>query len=126
MLGEQTATEERRIIMVVEDDPDLRAILRELLESVGYEVITAEDGRAALRQLKQRARKPHLILADLRMPGMDGWQLISAAKSCAALATIPIGVQSSEAEHPEGAAFYIKKPVDVEALFRLVRRHLRQ
>jgi CheY-like chemotaxis protein len=61
-------------VLVVDDDLDLRALLRRMLEREGYAVAEAEDGRAALEQVRQRA--PGAILLDLMMPGMDGFEFL--------------------------------------------------
>ena len=62
-------------VLVVDDEPDLVSLLREWLEEEGYEVYTATEGREALQLFFQH--KPTLSIADLRMPGMNGFQLIS-------------------------------------------------
>ena len=61
-------------ILVVDDDPDIRDSLREVLEDEGYDVASVGNGREALDYLKQASPRPWVILLDLMMPVMDGWQ----------------------------------------------------
>jgi CheY-like chemotaxis protein len=117
-------TRQRRVVLIVEDDHDLRVLLRALLEEEGYEVVTAPQGHAALAELEHII--PDLILADLRMPLMDGWDFVAAIRARADLRGVPIGVHTSEEERqpPEEVSFVIKKPVDARALLAMVRQHL--
>lgn len=111
--------------MVVEDDHDIRVTLRALLEAEGYTVLSAGNGKDALDILESSADKPGLVLIDLMMPIMDGWQLVALMKADATLAGIPFAIQSAYADHhpPSGAVAIMKKPVDVDRLLALVRRY---
>jgi CheY-like chemotaxis protein len=116
-----------RGLLVVEDDPDIREALRLVLETEGYPVTTAGDGAEAMRQL-QAATPPCLILLDLMMPVMDGWQFRDAQQRDPALAAIPVVVISADGRVPQkaasiGAAGYLKKPVDFDTLVDVVRRY---
>jgi CheY-like chemotaxis protein len=75
-------------ILVVDDDPGVRFLLRLLFESVGYEVTEAQHGVAALIRVKEAL--PDLVVTDIMMPVMDGGQLISRLKSDAMTAALPI------------------------------------
>jgi CheY-like chemotaxis protein len=75
-------------ILVVEDDRDLRFVIRMVLERAGYEVAEARDGVAALESIS--AGQPELIIADLTMPVMSGIELVSHLRSDPATASIPI------------------------------------
>jgi CheY-like chemotaxis protein len=88
---------ERKVILVVDDNADVRASLGLLLGMLGYHVEKAADGAEALRYLRTHPR-PCLIVLDLRMPGMDGWQFRQAQLRDADLAEIPVVVSSGEAE----------------------------
>lgn len=78
-----------RTIMVVDDDPDIRETLCLLLEAEGHVVVCSANGEEALEQLRQGVR-PCLILLDLMMPVMDGFQFRTEQQSDAALAPIPV------------------------------------
>jgi CheY-like chemotaxis protein len=112
-------------ILVVEDDTLIRESLQEALESQGYRIVAASNGREALDRLPSIA-KPCLILLDLMMPVMNGWEFADALQSDVELAAIPIVVLTAfgrELErHKIATRDVISKPVDLDRLFRLVKR----
>src|SRR5205814_8831977 len=80
-------------ILVVDDDPDIRDSLREVLEDEGYDVSCVGNGREALDHLKAASPRPCVILLDLMMPVMDGWQFRREQKKLEPeLANIPLVV----------------------------------
>jgi CheY-like chemotaxis protein len=114
-------------ILLVEDDPALRATLAEVLEERGYDVDTAGNGRQALDAL-DRTPTPNAILLDLAMPVMDGWAFRTAQQSDPRLARIPTIVLSASIhtdgrrfEGPEPAAA-LAKPFDLSRLLDALRR----
>ena len=115
----------KRRILVVDDDDDLRQTIGDVLALTGHDVVQAVDGRAALAQL--RATRFDLILTDLRMPGMDGWELLAALRTDWRLEHIPVCVVSAEAEAglplPASTRF-IRKPFELAALVRIVNEVL--
>ncbi|MBU6375884.1 MAG: response regulator [Bdellovibrionales bacterium] len=111
-------------ILVVEDDASIRMTLRLALEMEGYTVCTASHGQEALTQLSQMSA-PCLILLDLMMPIMNGWEFIKALRANAHFAPIPVALvtaYSEEAAHFEGSQALVKKPIDLEILLQVVRR----
>ena len=114
-------------ILVVEDDPDVRASLVEVLEDEGYRVDTAGDGVEALAYLRGAALPPRLILLDIMMPRMDGFQFRTAQSSDPALSPIPVAVVTAD-EHAarkataHGVHGFLRKPVQLEDLLRLVAK----
>lgn len=115
-------------LLIVEDDPDIADTLAELLESVGYDVSKAENGRAALEQLNKATTLPDLILLDLMMPVMDGWQFRAAQRADPRSADVPVlllsaHVKAEQAAQELGARALLPKPVDVEALLRAIAEH---
>jgi CheY-like chemotaxis protein len=110
-------------ILIVEDDEPVRDAMRDILEDEGYTIICAVNGEEALRMLASDPR-PRLILLDLMMPVMNGWELLRALRASATLARIPVVVLSSlsAAEAPLGVPA-VKKPISVQALLRLVEEH---
>lgn len=117
---------EQRTILVVDDDDDLRTMVVLLLGTAGYGVRVAADGVQALEQVKEGL--PDLILLDMRMPRMDGWELGRRLRSTYGH-EIPIVVMTA-AERAEKRAKeieaddFVAKPFDVDNLLRVVARNL--
>jgi two-component system, chemotaxis family, chemotaxis protein CheY len=117
----------RRYLCVVDDDPDMREALRLMLELGGYRVEEAAEGQQALALLR---RQPEccLILLDLMMPGMNGWQFRKAQQEVPELAAIPVLVLSAMRDvsrHAEevGAVACFSKPIDTDRLMAEIARH---
>jgi CheY-like chemotaxis protein len=106
-------------ILIVDDDDDFRDALRGVLEGEGCTVYEAANGKIALSVLLDVV--PHLILFDLNMPVMNGWDLYAELQKDAALAAIPIGVLSSNGQQrPSGSMHLLSKPVDLPKLMGLL------
>ncbi|HEY8967276.1 MAG TPA: HAMP domain-containing sensor histidine kinase [Candidatus Methylacidiphilales bacterium] len=116
-------------ILLVEDDADLSLSLAEMLRKVGYRVVTAADGARAVEFLKEAT--PDLILSDIEMIGLDGWNLLRYVRSTARLAPVPVvfltGLkgESRVREAMElGADDYLAKPVDRKTLLEAIASRL--
>jgi len=115
-------------VLVVDDEPDIRDSLRELLELVGYHAETADNGETALRHLEAHG-PPALLLLDLMMPVMDGVQLLQRLRGHPdpALAALPVVVCSAMVNasslRERFGCEVMAKPVDVSRLLDLVQRH---
>ena len=114
-----------RYILIVEDDADLRAVEAEVLDAEGYDVRTAADGVEALEAI-DRAGTPALILLDLRMPRLNGWDLAARLRSRESLAEVPIIVVAAHfaiAQEADaiGARAWLHKPVSIDHLLTTVR-----
>jgi len=114
-------------VLIVEDDADLREMMAQLLMLEGFSVETAANGREALRYLESGdGARPHLILLDLMMPVMDGWEFRRRQLADARSAGIPVVVLSAldqtRAVDIHGAAF-LKKPLDFGRLIDLVHKY---
>jgi CheY-like chemotaxis protein len=113
----------RPAILVVEDDPDALEALGDLLESHGYAVIFAHHGAEAL-QILGKPPLPRLILLDLLMPTMDGWEFRDRQKKDPRIAHIPVVVVSaSSGAKPIDANSILRKPVDIDRLLEAVAKH---
>jgi PAS domain S-box-containing protein len=113
-------------VMIVDDDPNVRELLAELLCANGYVVSEAANGRAALEALEAMAEKPQVVLVDLNLPVMDGRAFVREVKARAALADIPVLLLSSSEKVEEearelGVAGALKKPVDVPAMLSAIK-----
>jgi CheY-like chemotaxis protein len=119
------AFESRGTILVIEDDHDIRVGVRSLLEDEGFRVVTVTDGRSALELLERSPEPPCVILLDLMLPVMDGWHFADLMRQRPRLAGIPIVIMSAYADPPppNGIVGFVKKPVNAEALLRLLAPH---
>jgi two-component system, cell cycle response regulator DivK len=118
-----------KCILVVEDQPDNRRILRDLLGNAGYELIEAETGEEALTALE--AQRPDLILMDIQLPVMDGYEATRRIRSNPELKSIPIIAVTSYALAGDeakalavGCNAYVTKPFSPRALLAKVQEHL--
>lgn len=111
-------------VLIVEDDADLREMMAQLLSLEGYRTQAVANGQEALSILR-RGDRPDLILLDLMMPVMDGWEFRRRQMQDPQIADVPVVVLSaldpSRAVDLAGAAF-LKKPLDFDRLLELVRR----
>ena len=119
-------------VLVVDDDPDMREALQMILESAGFAVISAEDGEQCLERIKEEL--PDVILLDLLMPRMDGFEVCKALKDprLAKYARIPIVILSSVQEGVSQRRYeletgvrldvddYVEKPVEGKVLLERV------
>ena len=124
-MAERESTEERRLL-VVDDEPGFVHMLRTGLEKAGYAVITAQNGEAALAQV--RDADPDLVILDIAMPGMTGWEVLERIEADPATAGVPVVLLtalSAEADVirglESGAIDYITKPFDLHHLLSVVR-----
>jgi CheY-like chemotaxis protein len=111
-------------ILVVDDDLDIREGLTDVLVDHGYEVMTAGNGREALRLLRGAAVRPSVVLLDLMMPVMDGYGFLAERRNDAALKAIPVAIITAghgvdRARLGNGAPI-IRKPIDVEHLVQVI------
>jgi CheY-like chemotaxis protein len=112
-------------ILVVDDEPLLRTILKDALEEAGYAVVLAENGRAAID--RARTDRPDCIVMDIIMPELDGFDACTAMKADPALGAIPVFLTSATKDlrvvdraEQVGAAGILPKPVPVEELLQTV------
>jgi CheY-like chemotaxis protein len=117
-------------ILIVEDDPDVQVTLVDLLEDVGYQVDCAANGQEALNHLR-RGTLPSVILLDLMMPVMDGYEFYDHLQANAEWATIPVLVVSAAARELNadsrlGAAPHVQKPFRAQQLLALIAHTTRQ
>lgn len=116
-------TEPRVDILLVEDDGDLREAMLDTLEDAGYTVFSAPNGQEALSWLREAEHLPSLILLDLMMPVMDGWQFREAQRADPRVSNVPVVVLSAMGSQPAiDATDYLRKPPKAQPLIALVTR----
>jgi len=113
-----------KIILIVEDDEGIREALKLTLEVGGYQVETAENGKEGIERLSA-IDKPCLILLDLMMPVMNGWEFVEVLKGDPVLASIPIVIVTAFVEKAQALDAYrlIRKPVDLNLLLNFVKEY---
>jgi CheY-like chemotaxis protein len=112
------------LILVVDDDPSIRDLLRLILEMDGFKIETASHGREAL-ELLQRIPRPNMILLDLMMPIMDGWQFHAALKEDPVLRDIPVVVITAYSRHEieMPSTEILPKPIEFSRLRELTLKY---
>ncbi len=119
-------------ILLVDDNEDFRSAAREFFSAKGYRVTAAPDGQAALELAEQHP--PDIILLDVMMPRMDGWETLQALQDDEQTADIPVlmltavrGSESVEKSFDRGSVWYYSKPItDHDDLLLVIRRILDQ
>lgn len=112
------------MVLIVEDDEDIRQGLQELLEDEGYFVCCASDGAAALAILRRSAVS--LVLLDLHIPEMDGWEFRRHQLAEPPLAKIPVVGLTADAFAQLEGTVTVRKPFDFDELLRVVRQNRRE
>ncbi|MEM1180066.1 MAG: response regulator [Acidobacteriota bacterium] len=111
-------------VLVIDDDPAVHDLLRGMLEHLGFRVGTARNGRDGLERAK--LLRPDIILLDIHMPEMDGWEVLGALKADSDLAATPVILISVSDERQRGYALgaeYLAKPIDRGALEALLKKY---
>jgi len=106
---------EQRLILIADDDEDILALVKAVLERSGHEVVAVGDGAEALASV--RARRPDLAVIDITMPHVDGLEVLRRLRADAETTTLPIVLLSAQAQEADvvrgfatGASAYVKKP----------------
>lgn len=115
-------------LFIVEDAIDIQTLLRKLFELEGYQVVCASNGKEALEKLQTLEELPHLILLDLMMPVMDGYEFREKQKQFDRLSQIPIVIMTADGDIQARkgrieAIGFLRKPVDIDTLLATVKRH---
>jgi DNA-binding response OmpR family regulator len=120
-------------ILSIEDDPEMRGLLQLILERKGYHVIGVKRGEVGLELL--RTLKPDVLLLDLMLPDIDGWEIYRLMKADAELSTVPVIIISARDQKQDadagytvtGSDRYLKKPFEIDelvnAVYEAVERH---
>lgn len=113
------ATDPRRLVMVVDDAADIRLLVELVLSMAGYEVVGAACGTEAL-ELLLRGRRPDIVMLDVQMPGIDGWETLRRLRRGAATAELPVVLCTVKGLREDtlkgwslGCDGYVGKPFDI-------------
>lgn len=114
-----------KTVLLVEDDLEIRDILQDVLEAEGFDVFPASNGKQALDFLTlNQPQHADLVILDLMMPMISGWQVLEKMNKDPSLAAIPVMVLSAVArDKPAGAAAFLRKPFDIDTFCDAVRGH---
>jgi CheY-like chemotaxis protein len=117
-------------ILIVEDSIDIQDSLKQLFESEKYQVEVASNGQEALDYLHAHPA-PHIILLDLMMPVMDGYEFRRAQDADPKLIEIPVVIMTADGHIEEkapglGARAFLKKPVDIDVILETIQKHRRK
>lgn len=116
---------QRGTVLVIDDDPQVRELLKRFLEKEGFQVEQASNGKDGLKMAREL--HPHAITLDVMMPGMDGWAVITALKADPKLSAIPVimltMVQDKNMGYALGAQDYLTKPIDRDKLMRVLEKY---
>jgi DNA-binding response OmpR family regulator len=113
-------------ILIVDDDLAILDMIADLLTYEGYNVVTATKGSAALERIM--SERPALVLLDLMMPEISGWQIVAALKASSRTRSIPIILLSARRDLAEtamelGVTAYLEKPFELDELLTAIQRH---
>ena len=114
-------------VLVVDDDPDIRSVVEAILSGEGYQVTTASNGRLAWEMIARQ--QPDVVLLDLQMPVMTGWELLGLIRERGLQVPIVVmtaGYRAKAEAERHGAAAHLSKPFDLNDLLATVERCLEQ
>ncbi len=119
-----------KTILIVDDEPDILFTVGQVLESCGYNVIKAENGKECIEKLEEYDKCPDLVLLDIMMPEVSGWDVAAKLKDCEKWSDIPIIFLTAKGDTMSigmgnlSAEDYIVKPFDIEDLKERVEKIL--
>ena len=108
-------------VVCIEDEPEMIDLVKLILSRKGYQVVGAMGGREGLEAVGREM--PDLVLLDLMMPVLDGWQFLQEARQNPALASIPVVVTSAAPDLPNDTAGALRKPLDLDELVGVLHQY---
>ncbi|HXH75324.1 MAG TPA: response regulator [Bacteriovoracaceae bacterium] len=117
--------QERNNILVIDDDPGIRQMMQDVLEIYGYNVLTACDGGQGISTLTSMKHPPSVIVLDLMMPGLNGWDFLDFQRNNPQYADVPVVICSAYGESAKSvrAQKVLVKPVKLDSLVGAVRTY---
>ncbi len=124
--SKESSKREKRLVLVIDDDPTVRDLMVRNLEKNGFDVFQATDGEQGIKMAKEL--KPDVITLDILMPHIDGWSVLSSLKADPTTSQIPVIMASILDEKKKGfslgAADYLSKPIERERLLNSIKKHI--
>lgn len=120
-LDSESTNAARGTVLVVDDEPDIRECICEVLQLEGYEALAAEDGKKGLEALEQV--RPKLVLLDVSMPNMDGHEFMEHFRARPGFEDVPVVIMTAGKSSPRGATAFIQKPCEVNVLLECVAQY---
>lgn len=118
----------KKTILMIEDEKDILSTMKDFLEFEGYDVLTAENGLLALDILKN-SEMPNLILLDMKMPKMNGWEFAAAFsetyKNATPIIVATAAVDAEQRAKDAKAVDWVEKPFDLDLLLEKIKKHAR-
>ena len=112
------------LVLLIEDDDDIREVVGDILESRGISVMRARNGRHAIGEVRARGVRPDVIVLDLTMPEMDGAEFLAAQEREPLLVQVPVVIATAQIDHPDPLPATVRKilfkPVPLAQLFDTV------
>jgi DNA-binding response OmpR family regulator len=131
MTDAQAAGERPRVVLIAEDDRDIRELVTAKLEAAGYQVLAVVDGLQALREIREQ--RPDVALLDVMMPGISGLDIIATLRRDPSTASVPVILMSAKSQEfdvqsglAQGAIDYVVKPFSPRELVLRVDAVLRR
>jgi two-component system nitrogen regulation response regulator NtrX len=121
MGGVEASAADAGDVLIVDDEADIREMVSVILEGEGYRVRTSANGREAIAAI-ERAR-PALVLLDLMMPGVTGWEVLDWLKHSGALSANQVVIMTAASDPCPSEFALLRKPFDVDELNEMIRRH---
>ena len=125
-MGEDEALAQAPRVLVVDDEQSIVGFVRLVLEDEGFQVATASNGEEGLASVE--THRPDVILLDLTMPVMDGWEFIRVVKDRGIQTPVVLmtaGYRANQEAQRNGAAGFLGKPFDIDDLLKVIREHAR-
>jgi CheY-like chemotaxis protein len=111
-----------KIVVLIDDDDDVRETLRDFVEYLGYQPVVAANGQEGLDVIRTLDELPCVILLDLMMPVMDGWQFLQVVGADATLSSVPVVISTSSPDRAPSGTPILPKPVDLEDFMAALRK----
>ncbi len=118
--------EANNLVLLVEDDHDIREVTLQVLQDLEYRPVAAENGQQALNMLRTMDELPCLVLLDLMMPIMNGWQLLDILRSDNRLSQVPVVVMSAVVDFSADTldvAGYLRKPATYDQVHEILKQN---